>query len=103
MLNSRQNAGDASSRPVEETVGLTTGDPAHLGAPSARKKYASPADWERHKEKIRQLYLDENQPLREVMAVMGRDDGHFGRYVYVGTRKPFLWHSLIVVHQHQAV
>ncbi|GIK07254.1 hypothetical protein Aspvir_002912 [Aspergillus viridinutans] len=83
MLNSGHNASDASSRLVglrdaDETIGLTTEGPPKLSAPSAPKVYALPTEWEQHKQKIRQLYLDENKPLREVMAIMDRDHGHFG-------------------------
>ncbi|EJP61945.1 uncharacterized protein BBA_09101 [Beauveria bassiana ARSEF 2860] len=54
------------------------GDSAQLSAASAPKRYALPTDWDQHKETIRRLYLDENEPLKEVMAIMGRDYGHFG-------------------------
>jgi hypothetical protein len=94
------NASDASSRLVElldcdEKTGLTTEEPAQLGAPSAPKRYALPTDWEQHKGTIRQLYLDENKPLREVMAIMLQDYGHFGRYVSE-RMSSCLSHSLIV-------
>ncbi|KAH8711753.1 hypothetical protein HC256_008567 [Beauveria bassiana] len=54
------------------------GDSVQLSAASAPKRYALPTDWDQHKETIRRLYLDENEPLKEVMAIMGRDYGHFG-------------------------
>lgn len=88
MLNLWHNVGDTSSRLVElhddgdESIpGPTTTEAAiPLRAP-APKTYALPTQWEQHKDRIRQLYLDENKPLREVMEIMGRDYGHFGRYV----------------------
>lgn len=100
MLNPRHNYGDDSSRLVElgdgnETMGLIMEDPVQLNAPSAPKRYALPIEWEQNKEKIRQLYLDENRPLREVMAIMNRDQGHFGRYIRERTSS-CLWQSLIV-------
>jgi hypothetical protein len=33
----------------------------------------SEADWESHRARIRQLYLEEDRPLNEVMAIMQRD------------------------------
>lgn len=88
MLNFWHNVGDTSSRLVElhedgdESIpDLTTAEAAiPLRAP-APKTYALPAQWEQHRDRIRQLYLDENKPLREVMEIMGRDYRHFGRYV----------------------
>jgi len=86
MFNPRHNASDASSGLVElldgdATLGLTTENPAQLGAPSAPKRSALPSGWDQHKERIRRMYLDENHPLKEVMATMSRDYGHIGRYV----------------------
>jgi hypothetical protein len=31
---------------------------------------ASEDDWEKHRARIKQLYLDEQKPLKEVMAIM---------------------------------
>ena len=31
---------------------------------------SSEADWEKHKVRIKQLYLEEDKPLKEVMAIM---------------------------------
>ncbi|KAF7865353.1 hypothetical protein EAF04_006330 [Stromatinia cepivora] len=83
MLNPRHNFSDAGSRLVElldreEITDLTTEDPAQLGAPSAPKRNTLSTDWKQHKETIRQLYLDENKTLREVMAIMARSHKHFG-------------------------
>jgi hypothetical protein len=35
----------------------------------------SEGDWEPFKARIRQLYLDEDRPLKDVMAIMERDYG----------------------------
>lgn len=62
----------------DETRGLTTEDPAHLGAPSKPKRYALPRHWEQHKDIIRQLYLEENKTLKVVRNIMEQDHKHFG-------------------------
>ena len=37
-----------------------------------------PDVWETHRLTIKRLYLDEDKPLKEVMAIMQRDYGHRG-------------------------
>lgn len=66
----------------DQTATLTTQDPAQLGLPSVVKRYALPIEWEQRKPLIRQLYLAENKPLREVIEILGKH-GHYGRYVAV--------------------
>ncbi|KAM0187308.1 hypothetical protein ACHAPI_011221 [Fusarium lateritium] len=84
MATSRPNTENDNSRLVElresnnTTIGLTTQDPAQFSAPSAPKRYALPKDWEQHRERIRQLYLEENKPLKEVMIILRQDVGHIG-------------------------
>ncbi|KAK1856139.1 hypothetical protein CCHR01_01204 [Colletotrichum chrysophilum] len=83
MVNNEHTTSDGSSGLVElvdgdETIALTTEDPVQLGAPSAPKRRALPVDWEQHKERIRQLYLDENKPLKDVMTIMNQNHGHSG-------------------------
>ncbi|OAL53591.1 hypothetical protein IQ07DRAFT_313918 [Pyrenochaeta sp. DS3sAY3a] len=83
MSSARHEASDARSRLVElfdgnAILGLTTEDAAQLGAPSAPKRYALPTGWEQNKERIRQLYLNENQTLKTVMLIMSRDYKHNG-------------------------
>lgn len=38
-------------------------------------------DWERHKQRIAQLYLEENKPLREVADVMRIEHDFTATYV----------------------
>jgi hypothetical protein len=42
---------------------------------SATKWRTSEEDWEHHRARIRQLYLDEDRPLKEVIAIMQREHG----------------------------
>jgi hypothetical protein len=42
---------------------------------SATRWRTSEEDWEHHRARIRQLYLDEDRPLKEVMAIMQREHG----------------------------
>lgn len=114
MLNPGHNSGEASSWLVDlpdgdETMGPTMEDAARLSAlsapsaPPAPKTYALPTAWEQHKDKIRRLYLDENKPLREVMTVLHRDHGHFGRYVRQRTNELSSFGTPLTSHQHQTV
>lgn len=43
-------------------------------------------DWERHKQRIAQLYLEENKPLREVADVMRIEHDFTATYVAIGHR-----------------
>ena len=54
-------------------------DVIQLDAPPISSRYASPKDWEQHKETIRWLYLDQRHTLTKVMEIMREDFGHEGR------------------------
>jgi hypothetical protein len=41
-------------------------------------KYASPSEWNRVRPLIKQLYVDEDRTLKEVMDILLRDHGHIG-------------------------
>jgi hypothetical protein len=44
--------------------------------PTSRKpKWAAPGNWDSQRPLIKQLYLDENRTLTEVMKLMKRDHG----------------------------
>ncbi|KAJ3494040.1 hypothetical protein NLG97_g4338 [Lecanicillium saksenae] len=80
--NHKPNAGDACSGDGDAEI-LANNDMISLGIavstqPNAPKRYTLAADWDQYKETIRRLYLDDNEPLKEVMAIMARDYGHVG-------------------------
>ncbi|KAJ4325083.1 hypothetical protein N0V84_003626 [Fusarium piperis] len=85
MSSPAHNASDDSPNSDEAIAPTRTESSMQLGAPSAPKRYALPIDWDQHKEKIRQLYLDEDKTLAKVMEIMTRDHGHNGRYACPAT------------------
>lgn len=48
---------------------LLPANPATMSM-SSTKWRISEEDWEAHRARIRELYLDEDRPLKEVMAIM---------------------------------
>jgi hypothetical protein len=44
-----------------------------LASRATKNAWATPDDWERFRDTIKQLYLDQNKSLKEVMAMMERD------------------------------
>ena len=45
---------------------------------SVGRKWATPEEWDRHRQTIERLYLDEDKNLKEVMTIMAENYGHFG-------------------------
>lgn len=44
---------------------------------SGSMAWATKDDWARHRKTIKQLYVDEEKPLKEVKAMMERDFGFY--------------------------
>lgn len=42
---------------------------------TASSRWSTAEDWECYKSRITQLYLEQDKPLKEVMAIMQRDHG----------------------------
>ena len=65
-----------SSIPVsmrtEGFLAMTENAPSLAGR-AMKNAWATPDDWERFRDTIKQLYLDQNKSLKEVMTMMDRD------------------------------
>jgi Clr5 domain len=46
-----------------------------------KKRWAAPEDWEQYRTPIRKLYLEEDMPLKDVMAIMERRHGFYATSV----------------------
>ena len=47
----------------------------------ARKDWATTEDWEKSRETFKQLYLDQDKSLKEVMTIMERDHAFYATSV----------------------
>jgi hypothetical protein len=55
---------------AEDTASMSMGPPSSAGIRKPGKPPPSRSDWERHKDKIKDLYLQQGKTLKEVQAIL---------------------------------
>jgi Clr5 domain len=75
-FSSQRSASSSSGCPLEmAAITFLPPSNATIMSMSSTKWHTSDQDWEPHRARIKQLYLEEDRPLKEVMAIMQRDHG----------------------------